>query len=133
MTIASGGIISDPDVAYYADFADPQWCEKECDWGLMKGVVDPTHIYQPAPSDGKKDHKVQRKRSQLESMVVMSSRVKNELIAVAVVMLSVLLFVGICRYCQKYEKKSIHSAENTITYHSIGLSPQVPRQKRVQL
>merc|ERR1719419_1050366 len=45
LSLKMGGIVEDPEVAYYADFADPQWCPKECDFGLKAGAVDPSHIY----------------------------------------------------------------------------------------
>ena len=136
MTIASGGIISDPDVAYYSDFADPQWCEQECAWGFVKGEVDPLHVYAPSPGDGKMDHKVQRKRSHLQSMVAMSSRAKNELLAIAVVMLSVLVFVATCRYCQKYERKTLEKSKSKFAvkgYRSMDSSVHTPCAKRMQL
>merc|ERR1719229_588895 len=44
-SIKIGGIISDPTVAYFAPFGDPQWCRKECDFGLVQGTVDPSHVY----------------------------------------------------------------------------------------
>jgi len=44
-SLKMGGIVSDPDVATYADMADPQWCKQECQWGLEEGHVDNTHVY----------------------------------------------------------------------------------------
>lgn len=44
-SIAVSGLVTDSDMATYAPYADPQWCEDECDWGLEKGTVDPSHVY----------------------------------------------------------------------------------------
>eukprot|EP01084_Bolivina_argentea_P038520 71236_1 len=44
-SIKMGGVISDPNVALYANTNDPQWCPKECNWGLVQGKVDMTHVY----------------------------------------------------------------------------------------
>eukprot|EP01083_Nonionella_stella_P046674 124960_1 len=44
-SIKIGGVISDPQVGYYANTNDPQWCPRECNWGLRVGEVDPSHVY----------------------------------------------------------------------------------------
>ena len=44
-TIQIGGVLSDKEVAERAPSWDPNWCQQECDDGIMPGTVDPTHIY----------------------------------------------------------------------------------------
>ena len=44
-SLKMGGIVSDPDVAVYADMADPQWCKQDCLWGLEEGHVDESRVY----------------------------------------------------------------------------------------
>lgn len=45
-TVQVGGVLSDEEVAEKAPLWDSNWCEHECDFGLVKGIVDPAHIYE---------------------------------------------------------------------------------------
>ena len=64
-----GGILSDPNVGYYASFGDPQWCVRECSWGLKPGFVDMTYKYEDAEDlrfSGSYDTGKKSKHNQLE-------------------------------------------------------------------
>jgi len=47
-TVQVGGVLSDEEVAEKAPFWDSNWCEHECDEGMVKGIVDADHIYETA-------------------------------------------------------------------------------------
>ena len=113
LAIQLGGQMSDPEVAKYAPFADPQWCHQECDFGLEAGEVDPEHLY-----EGDKVHLTQHD-SVMDNIHGTKERqmiadAMKYIIYTIIIILTLMICYGVMYYCCFYGKNGKQASTDYI-------------------